>query len=182
MFVSLVALDGFHLLLSTSLTVSLTPKWSGGSMFHPLLHIYATTPLCCIKTVANKALNCWCVVVFHQLWANAAPTLNTAFSLTNVHEKCSIHCLRISSTPLLSPTMSIYNQPKQVRGVFGVFQDNCWIWVTWAFSIISVLTTTFKVSILPLNHCFQQSRVWIMLMKPLLCWNSIFSYQKAMIF
>ena len=34
MFASLVALDGFYLLLSTKLIADLTPEWSGGSMFH----------------------------------------------------------------------------------------------------------------------------------------------------
>ena len=37
----------------------------------------------------------WC---FDRLWANAAPTLNTAFSLTNVHGKWRVPCLLISST------------------------------------------------------------------------------------
>ena len=44
MFESLVALDGFHLLLSIQLTADLTPEGSGGSMFHPLSHIYTKTP------------------------------------------------------------------------------------------------------------------------------------------
>ena len=65
---------------------------------------------------------------------------------------------------------------------FGVFWDNCWIWVTWAFSIICVCTTTFKVSIPPPNCCFQWSRVQITLIKPLLCLNSIFFHQKAMLY
>ena len=43
MFVSLVALDSFHLWLSTQLTADLTPEWRGGSMFHPLSPIYAKT-------------------------------------------------------------------------------------------------------------------------------------------
>ena len=34
------------------------------------------TPFCCVKTVANNALNRRRVVVFDWLWANAAPTLN----------------------------------------------------------------------------------------------------------
>ena len=72
----------------------LTPEWSGGSMFHPLSHIYTKTPFCCIETVTNDALNCQ-QVVFDWLWANAAPTLNTAFSLTNVHAKWWIHCFLI---------------------------------------------------------------------------------------
>ena len=68
MFVSLVTLDGFHLLLPTQLTADLTPEWSGGSMFHPLSHIHAKTPLCCIETVANNALN-HRHIVFDWQWA-----------------------------------------------------------------------------------------------------------------
>ena len=49
MFASLVTLDGFHLLMSTQLTANLTPEWSGGSMFHPLSHIYEK----------NSFLLCW---------------------------------------------------------------------------------------------------------------------------
>ena len=92
MFASLVTLNGFHLLLSTQLTADLTLEWSGGSMFHPLSHIYTKTLFfCCVEIVANNALNCRCIVVFDWLWANAAPTLNTAFSLTNIHAKWWIH-------------------------------------------------------------------------------------------
>ena len=57
MFATLVTLDGIHLLLSIQLTADLTLEWSGGSMFHPLSHIYAKTPFCCIETVANNTLN-----------------------------------------------------------------------------------------------------------------------------
>ena len=119
-FASLVALDGFHLLLSTQLTADLTSEWSGESLFHPLLNIYTKTPLCCIETVANKALNCQ-HIVFDQLWANTAPTLNTAFSLTNVNVKWWIHSLMVSSTSLLSHATSIYDRPKWVCGVFWCF-------------------------------------------------------------
>ena len=118
---SLVTLDGFHLFLFTQLTANLTLEWSGGSMFHPLLHIHAKTPFCCIETVANNALNHWPVVVFDHLWANMTPTLNTAFSLTNIHAKWWLHCFLISSTPLLSHATSIYKQPKRVCGVFWCF-------------------------------------------------------------
>ena len=83
MFASLVTLDGFHLLLSTQLTANFTSEWSGGPMFHPLSHIYAKTPFFCLETVANKTLNLRHAVVFNRLSANAAPTLNTAFSLKN---------------------------------------------------------------------------------------------------
>ena len=123
MFVSLFILDGFHLLLSTRLTADLTPEWSGGSMFYPLSYIYAKSPFCCIETVANNALNHWKVVVFDWLWANTALTLNTSFSLTNVHAKWWIHYLLISSTPLLSNATWIYDQPKQVSGFFLCFPE-----------------------------------------------------------
>ena len=109
LFVSLVTLDGFHLLLSIQLTANLTLERSSGSMFHPLSHIDAKTSLCCIETVANNTLNHLGIFVFDRLWANTAPTLNTVFSLTNVHKKCWIHCLLISSTPLLSHATSMLN-------------------------------------------------------------------------
>ena len=41
MFASLVALDGFHLMLSTQMTTDLTQKGRGRSMFHLFSHIYA---------------------------------------------------------------------------------------------------------------------------------------------
>ena len=42
---------------------------------------------CCFETVANNAPNRRRVVVFDRLRAKTAPTLNTDFSLTNVHAK-----------------------------------------------------------------------------------------------
>ena len=83
--------------------------------------VYAKTPFCCVKTAANNVLNCWWVVVFGWLWSNAVPTLNTVFSLTNVHAKWWIHCLLVSSTPLLSQATSIYDRPKWVCGFFLCF-------------------------------------------------------------
>ena len=83
----------------------------------------------------SKSLMC---CFFDRLWANAVPTLSTAFSLTNVHSKWWIHCLLISSTPLLSHQLQFMIDQNLVRGVFGVFRDNCQIWVTWVFSIICV--------------------------------------------
>ena len=162
MFSSLVTLDSFHLLLSTQLTANLTPEWSGGSMFHPLLYIYAKNPFSFVETVANHTLNRQCAVVFDQLWANTAPTLNTAFWYIQ----------------LFCYLTSIYNQLKRVCWVFWCFPGQ----LTWVFSIILVCTTMFKVSIPPLNHCFQWSRVWIILIKPLLSLNCIFSHQKAMFY
>ena len=108
--------------------------------------------------------------------------LNTDFSLTNVHAKWWIHCLLISSTPLLLHTTSITIGQNKLVEFSGGFWDNSRIWTTWAFSIICVCMTVFKVSIPPLNHCFRWSRVQITLIKPLLCLNSIFSHQKAMLY
>ena len=181
-FASLVALDGFHLLLSTRLTANLTPEWSGGSMFHPLSHVYTKIPFCCVETVANNALNCQRIIVFDQLWANTALTLNRAFSLTNVHAKWWIHCFLIS--PLLSHATSIYDQ---LKGVCAVFWYLVFSGTTAEFGQPECLASLclydhVKISIPPLNHCFWWSRVWITLIKPLLCLKSIFSYQKAMLY
>ena len=118
------------------------------------------TPFCCVETVTNNALNRRRVVVSDRLWANVTPTLNIAFLLISGHAKWWIHCLLISSTPLLSHTTPIYGHPKP------------------EFSIICVCTIAFKVSIPPLNRCFRQSRVRITLIKPLLCLINILSIRK----
>ena len=55
------------------------------------------------------------------------------------------------------------------------------IWATWSFSIMC-LCDWFKVSVPPFNCCFWGSRVWIRLIKPLLCFNTIFTHQKAMFY
>ena len=151
-------------------------NWSGGSMFLPLLQ--TSFSLRWNSWKKKNALNRRRVVVGDQLWANAPPTLNTAFSLTNVHAKWWIHYHLISSTPLLSHATSIYDQPKRVCGVFGVFRDNCRIWTIWAFSIIYVCTIVFNVSIPLLNRYFWWSRDWITPSKPLLCLNNIFPIRK----
>ena len=65
---------------------------------------------------------------------------------------------------------------------FDVFRDNWRIWATCVFSIICTCITPFKAKIPPLNHCFLWGKVHITLLKPLLCLNSIFSHQKAMLF
>ena len=103
-----------------------------------------------------------------------------SFLIDNVHAKWWIHCLPISLTTLLSHATSIYDRPKRVPGgFFWCFPGNNRIWATWAFSIICVCMTSFKVSIPPLNRCFQRSRDGITLIKPLFLLNSILSHQKA---
>ena len=105
--------------------------------------------LCYVETVANNTLNCRHHVVLEWVWANAAPTLNTSFLLTNVHAKWWIHCFLISST-LLSYAISIYDQPKRVCGVSLVFfRTTAKFGQPWVFSIFCVCMTTFKVSIPP---------------------------------
>ena len=135
MFASLVALDNFHMLLSTQLIYDLTPEWRGGSIFHPLLPIYVKTPFYCIETVANNSLNSRYLVVFDRLWANVSPTLNTAFSLTNVNAKWWITAFNSSA---ISRNFNLRSAKTSLWNFFRVFLDNWRILVTWAFSIICV--------------------------------------------
>ena len=169
-------------LLWTAFTCCCPLSWNGGSMFHPLLHIYAKTPFCCVETAANHTLNHWYVVVFGRLWANMHP-LWTQLS----HWQMFIQNGEYTAfwyLQLLCYLMQLQFMIGQNEFVefFGVFQDNCRILVTWASSIIGVCTTVFKVSIPLLNNFFWWSRVWIILIKPLLCLNSIFSHQKTMLY
>ena len=161
MFTSLVALDSFHLLLSTHLIADLTLEWSGGSMFPPLSHINTKTPFHCFETVANNTLNRRCVVVFDQVWASTVHTLYTTFSLTNIHAKWWILCLPISSSPLLSHVTSIDDWPKWVWGVFWCFPRQ--LLNLGDLSIQHHLCLYDRVSIPPLNRCFRWSLVRITL-------------------
>ena len=119
MITSLVALNGFYLLLSTQLTADLTSEWSVWSMFHLLPHIYAKTPFCSVEAVAKNTESSTCCFWLTS-WANVASTLKIAFSLTNVHAKWWIHCLLIYSSPLLSHATLIYDRPKRVLRSFLV--------------------------------------------------------------
>ena len=84
MFAFLVALDGFHLLLSTQLIADLTPEWSGGSMFHPLSQIYTK----------NSFLLCWNNYKQHTelltccFWLTVSEH-NTHFEHSFLIDKCS---------------------------------------------------------------------------------------------
>ena len=177
MFVSLVALDGFHLLLSTQLTASLTLECSGGSMFHPLSHIYEKTPFCCIETIAKNPLNlsmCCC------FWSTVNKHI-THFDHSFLIDKCS--CKMVNTLPSdISNSSAITHNFNLQSEFFGVFQDNCPIWATWTFSIIYICTTACKDRIPPLNCYFWGNRVKTILIKPLLCLNSIFfPHQKTML-
>ena len=138
MFASLVALDGFQLLLSSQLTADLTPEWCGGSMFHPLSDIYAETPLYYVGTV-------------DQLWATRRP-LWTQLSHWQTFMK--------DRQTLSSDIFISFDIPRNfnLRSVktrfFCIFRDNCWLWVTLAVNSICVFATAFKASISPLNRFF----------------------------
>ena len=112
---------------------------------------------------------------------------STQFEHSFHNEKCS--CRMVNTLPsdvfnssANSHSFNLWSDKMSLWSFFGVFQDNYRIWVTWAFSIICVCTTMFKVSIPPLNHYIRWSRVWIILIKLLLCLNRIFTHQKAMLY
>ena len=177
MFATLIALDGFHLLLSSQLTANLTPKWSDGSTFHPLSQIYAKTSFGYVETVVNNALKRRRVVVadYEQTWHPLWPQLSYWQMFMQNSEYTVFWYLQLLC--YLTQLQFTISQNNLVE-FFGVFRDNCWIWMVWAFSIICICTTAFKVSISPLNHCFRQSRVRITLIKSLICLNSIFPIRK----
>ena len=121
MFASLVALDGSHRLLSAQLTADLTPKWSCGSMLHPLSHIYAkkllyfswnsgkqhseSSTLCCLwSTVTKRGIS-----------------FEHSFFNWQIFMHWWIHCRLIFSTPLLLHATSIYDWQKRVNGFFFYF-------------------------------------------------------------
>ena len=111
---------------------------------------------------------------------------STHFEHSFLIDKCSYKMVNALLSEIFnSSTISHYFNlwlAKMSFKFFGVFQDNCQIWVTWVFTIVYVCMTAFKVSVPPLNHCFQWSRVWITFIKPLLCSNRIFSHKKAMLY
>ena len=121
MYLFLVALGGFHPLLSTQMTADLTLECSDGSMFHPWSHTAWKNPFYCAETVPSSVLNCRRVAVFDRLWANAVTISNRAFSCSNVQAKWLIDCLLLSSRCQLSHATLIYNRPKPFYGVFLYF-------------------------------------------------------------
>ena len=102
----------------------------------------------------------------------------TYFEHSFLIDKCSSKMVNtLPSTPLLSHATAIYDQPKRLCEVFWCFPGEL-LNLTWAFNIICLSTTMFKVSIPPLNWFVRRSSVWIILIKPLLCLNSIFPIKK----
>ena len=99
-----------------------------------------------------------------------APTLKSACSCKMV-DTLSSDIFKASD---FSRNSNLWSVKTSLWSFFGVFLDNCRICASWAFIIIRVCTTAFKVSVPPLNHCFRRSGVQITLIKPLLCLNTIF--------
>ena len=148
MFASSVTLNGFHLQLSTQLTADLTPEWSGGSMFHPLSHIYTKT---LFLLCWNSCKQCSELSMHCCFWLTVSKR-STHFEHSFLIDKYSckmVNTLAFWYFQLLCFLMQLQFTIGQNEFVefFDVFHDNCRIWETWAFSIICVCTIAFKVSI-----------------------------------
>ena len=182
MFASLATLDDFHLLLSTQLTADLFRCEVVDQCF-----IYCHIFMQKLLFVALKQLQImlWLVnaLLFSIKCEQTQPPLWTQLSYWQMFMQNGEYAA-FWYLQLLCNLMQLQFTIGQNEFVefLGVYWHNCWIWVTWAFNIICVCMNVLKVSIPPLNHCFQQSRVWITLIKPLLWLHSILSHQKAMLY
>ena len=123
--------------------------------------------------------------MLYCFWSSVSKR-STHFKQNFLIDKCSCKIVNTLPSDIFDSSAIPHNFNLSIRQnefvKFFVFRDNCWIWVIWAFSIICICTTTFKVSIPLLHHCFWWRRVWVTLIKPLLCLNSIFSHQKAKLY
>ena len=172
MFASLVALDSFHLLLSTQLIADFDSgvKW--------WIHVSSiVTYLCKNSFLLQTMLRIIDVLLFlihcKQMWHPLGTQISHWQMFIQNGEYTAFWYLQLLCY-LMHLQLTI-GQNKFVE-FFGVFQNNCRIWVTWAVSIIWVCTTA---SIPPLKCCFWWSRVRITLIKTLLCLNSIFSTSES---
>ena len=102
--------------------------------------------------------------IINTLFLINCEQMRTYFEHSFLIDKCSCKMVNtllsdIFNLSAISLNLFMISQNEFVE-FFGVFRDNCRIWATWIFSIICVCTTTFKVSILPVNHCFWWSNSW----------------------
>ena len=145
MLASLVALDGFHLLLSTQLTADLTLKRRGGSMFHPLSHIYTKKHflLRWNSCKQHSELSTHCC-----FWSTVSKR-GTHFKHSFLIDWYLCKMVNILPSDIFNTSAISRNFNLRVCGFFSfcvcVFRDNCRIWVTWAFRIICECVTLFKV-------------------------------------
>ena len=143
MFASLVVLDGSYLPLSAQLTSDLTRvKW----------WIYVSsivTYLCknCFllrwnsrKQRSESSTRCF--------WSTVTKR-DTHFEHSFLSDKCS--CKMVNTlpsdtfnSPAISRNFKLQSTKTSLWSFFGVFQVNCRIWATWAFSIICICTTAFN--------------------------------------
>ena len=124
MFASLVALDGFYLLLSTQLTTDLT--------LDPCFiycHICKQKSLFVVLKQLKTTL--WIVDAFLFL-IDCEQTRHLQLSCEMVITLPS----DIFNSSVFSPNFNLRSAKTSLWSFFGVFRDNCRIWSTWAFSII----------------------------------------------
>ena len=117
------------------------------------IHYYIFTQK--LLFVALKQLQTTLWIIDTLFLIDCEPTQHTLFEYSFLIDKCSCKMVfyYLQLLYYLTQLQFTIGQNEFVE-FFGVFQDNCQIWATWAFSIICVCTTAFKVSILPLNRCF----------------------------
>ena len=123
-----------------------------------LSHIYAKTPFCCVGTVANNTLN-------HQ----------HVFGHSFLIDKCS--CKMVNTLP--SDTFN----SSAISCNFNLWSAKTSLW---SFLVFSEITAKFgwpehSASFVSVR-LHLKSAYHITLIKPLLCLNSTFSYQKAMLY
>ena len=115
MFMSLVALNSFHLLLSIQLTADLT----GGKWW---IHVSSYVTSLCKNFFLlhwNSCKQCSESLTHFRLTVSKH---STHFEHSFLIDKCSYKIVNtLPSTPLLSHATSIYDWPKQVCGVFWCF-------------------------------------------------------------
>ena len=171
----LVTMDSFYLLLSTHTRL---PIWLQSEVVDPcFIHCHIFTQKLLFVALNQLQTRLWninalflinCQQMWHPLW-----TQLSHWQMFMQNGEYTVIWYLLQLLCYLMQLQFMISQNKFVE-LFAVFRDNCQIWVTWAFSIICVSMIMFKVSILPLNHCFRWRRVRITFIKPLLCLNSIF--------
>ena len=150
----------------------MTGEWSGGSMFHPLSHVYTK----------NSFLLHWNSCKQHsqlstRFWSTVSKC-GAHFEYSFLIDKCS--CKIVNTLPSDTFNSKAISRNFNLRSAkmslwsFWCFLGQLPNLATWVFSINCICTTIFKISIPPLKHYFWQSRVRITLIKPLLCLNSIY--------
>ena len=133
--------------------------------------------------VVLKQLQCSESSTCYCFWSTVSKC-STNFEHSFLTDKCSCKMVNTLPSDIIKSSAILCN--------FNLWSAKTSLWRFLVFSGTTtefgwpkyhlVCTTMLKVSIPPLNHCFQRSRVWITLIKPLLCLNSIFSHQKAMLY